>query len=633
MTVEGEPWGWAGPVEEFLSTSVDRWIQSLADHHERLWSMPPAGSQKAAWTDEYHAMAKACRRCVAALPTEAPSWGVVFEFELPLEGGRRPDVVVLAGRSLVVLESKSSAVAAQADIDQARGYSRDLTDYHGASHDLPVHTAVVLTGAEDGFAGTVDGVILTSTDGLDRYLFAFHEPGSIDLSDWLDAPYHPLPTLVDAARRIFRDEPLPHVKRALAAGIPETVELLSRLVDETASAGGRSIAFVTGVPGAGKTLVGLRLVHERSETHGRATFLSGNGPLVRVLQDALASKVFVRDLHAFVKTYALNQRRRDPEEHVVVFDEAQRAWDAPYMHAKKEVEKSEPDLLVDIGERISDWATLVGLVGEGQEIHSGEEAGIAQWAEAAKAPNANKKWVVHCPPRLEGVFEGLETRTHELLDLTVSLRSRRAEHLHQWVQLSLEGSLALAARRASRIQADSYPVYITRSLDEAIDYVRGRFVEEPDKRTGLLASSHAKLLPKYDIDNSYQATSRLLRIDKWFNAPADDPLSSNALEQCATEFGCQGLELDLPILCWGEDYRWSGGEWLPTPIRRRYRQDDPVQLLQNAYRVLMTRGRDGLVIYLPDASILDETEVALLAAGVRPIPDIAEVMESAELAS
>ena len=182
-----DPWGWAGSVDDFLSTTRDRWIDDLSDHHVRLWGMPPAGSQRRAWLDEHGAMSAALRRCIEALPNEAPLWGVIFEYELPMEGGRRPDVVVLAGRSLVVLEFKSSPVASQADLDQARGYTRDLTDYHAASHGLPSTTIVVLTGAEDDFAGIVDGTILTSSKLIDRYLYAARTDESIGLTDWLDA--------------------------------------------------------------------------------------------------------------------------------------------------------------------------------------------------------------------------------------------------------------------------------------------------------------------------------------------------------------------------------------------------------------------------------------------------------------
>jgi DUF2075 family protein len=602
-------------------------LGALERHHHHLWGAGPAQSQRQAWRDEYAAMQDALRSCARTLPGEAPHWGIVFEYELPLEGGRRPDVVVLAGRALVVLEFKSMALPAQADVDQVSAYARDLIDYHRASHELVPYAVLVLTGAAPGFARSYEDVVLTAPDGIERYLFDAREPGHIDLDGWLSAPYHPLPTLVEAARRIFQHEPLPHVKRALAAGVPETVELLGELVDRASSEQHRLLAMVTGVPGAGKTLVGLRLVYERSTVDERATFLSGNGPLVAVLQDALRSRVFVRDLHAFIRTYAMNSRVRVPDEHVIVFDEAQRAWDRNYMTTNRQVASSEPQLLVDIGEKIRDWAALVGLVGEGQEIHSGEEAGLDQWREAASPPHAKERWVVHCPPKLVDMFAGLPVETHDRLDLTVSLRSRRAERLHDWVQLLLNASIPLAARQATRIQAEAYPMYVTRDFDEAKEYVRRRFVDENGKRYGLLASSHAKQLRKFGVDNGYQATSRM-NIAKWYNAPPDDPKSSCALAQPVTEFGCQGLELDLPIVCWGEDLRWQHGAWLLTPIRRRYPQDNPEQLLRNTYRVLLTRGRDGVVVFVPPIKLLDETEHILLAAGLKPIPEPAELAEA-----
>ena len=621
----GNPWGWAGSVREFLSVPMEQWLAALSDHHRRLWLTNPAGSQVEAWRVEHGTMTSALRQCVEADPDEAVRWSVVFEYELPMEGGRRPDVVVLAGGSLVVLEFKSTAGPSQADIDQTAGYLRDLSDYHAESHGLLGHALLVCGSAPASFARKFDEVTAISPDFVYRYLYDAKSVGAVDLISWLNAAYRPLPSLVDAARRIFRDEPLPHVRKAEAVGVPETVDLLGRLVDDCAESGGRLLAFVTGVPGAGKTLVGLRLVYERAETHGHATFLSGNGPLVQVLQDALQSRVFVRDLHAFIKTYALNQRRRIPEEHVVVFDEAQRAWDAKYMHEKKGIARSEPDLLIEIGNSIEGWSVLVGLVGEGQEIHSGEEAGLDQWRNAVATHAGTSSWRVHCAPSVAPLFSGLDVTSHEELNLDVTLRSHRAEDLHQWVRLLLEGSISLAHRQAVRFQRLQYPVYLTRDLAEAKEYVRHRFENEPAKRCGLLASSHAKSLPKYDVDNSYMATSRM-KVARWYNADPRDALSSNALVQPVTEFGCQGLELDLPILCWGEDYRWDRDAWRLTPIRRRYQQEDPHALLRNAYRVLLTRGRDGLVIFLPSDPRLDATELILLAAGVRHIPSDEELM-------
>jgi hypothetical protein len=358
-----------------------------------------------------------------------------------------------------------------------------------------------------------------------------------------------------------------------------------------------------------------------------------------VLQDALsgsrdkgrsAGRAFVRDLHQFIKTYGMGTKV--PREHVIVFDEAQRAWDRGYMATKRRVAKSEPDLLVEAGERVERWAVLLGLVGEGQEIHSGEEGGIGQWRDAATASKA-MRWRVYCPPRLADDFHGLEVETHERLDLDVSLRSRRLEQHHNWVALLLQGSLALAARQAARVTAtDGWAMYLTRDLNEAKAYVRARYGEEPEKRCGLMATSHARNLAQYGVLNSFLDT-RKTREARWFNAPPDDPMSSNALEVPMTEFGCQGLEVDMPIVCWGSDYTWDGREWSAKAVRRKYPLTDPMQIVRNAYRVLLTRGRDGFVVFLPPDSELDTTEHALLAAGVRPLPQPMELGDEVVMAT
>ena len=187
--------------------------------------------------------------------------------------------------------------------------------------------------------------------------------------------------------------------------------MVTALAAEAEGRGKRYLVLVTGVPGAGKTLVGLRAVYEHSSEDRVATFLSGNGPLVKVLQDALKSSVFVKDLHAYVRNYGINERQ--PTEHVVVFDEAQRAWDAEFMFTKKGIDSSEPDLLIGAAERLPEWSCFVGLVGEGQEIHSGEEAGLGQWAQAIRALGESDNWEVHCPPQLAHEFEGLTVVEHE----------------------------------------------------------------------------------------------------------------------------------------------------------------------------------------------------------------------------
>lgn len=623
---DGRPtWGWAGSVEAFLSVSPEAWHQSMRMHHIALCGSQPSASQVAAWGEEGKIMRATLRDICVAQPS-ATRWGIAFEYELPLENGRRPDVVVLAGRTVVVLEFKQQSEPSAAAIDQVRAYARDLAEYHEQSHGLVVVPVLVLTGASHPYhnddleiadPASVAGVLLdhASTDG------------QIDIDSWLTSVYAPLPTLIAAARRIFQHEPLPAIKRALSTGIPEAVALLGDLAERAAADNDRVLAFIAGVPGSGKTLAGLSLVYERTAKMSAATFLSGNGPLVEVLRDALKSKAFVRDLHAFIKTYGLSNRV--PNEHVIVFDEAQRAWDRGYMAFKHSVDRSEPELLIQVGERLPGWATLVGLVGDGQEIHAGEEAGIEQWREAASPPLATKTWRVHCPPRLAHAFKGMDVTAHDVLDLTISLRSRRADRLHDWVHALLEGNLAFAARHALRVQAEAFPLYLTRDLDEAKAYVRSRYAGAEEKRYGLLASSRTQsFLPKYGVDTSWPATKRV-KLARWYNEPAGHPQSCCALEDVVTEFGCQGLELDFPIVCWGDDLVWDGQQWNVKPVRSKYPLDDHEQLRRNAYRVLLTRGRDGLVVFVPPAAKLDLTEHALLAAGVRPLPAALEAVKEA----
>lgn len=617
-------WGWAGSVQELLGTPNDVILSSLAGHHLGLNAEAPSSSQVDAWRDELSVL-KANLRDVCIAEPGAVGWGVVLEFELPLENGRRPDGVILAGGAIIALEFKQDAVPRPAAVDQAVAYARDLSEYHEASHGKFVFPVLVLTRATYPF--DLDGLDVADPSSLAKVLLERAEPGEIELESWLRSPYAPLPTLIAAARRIFEHEPLPAIRRALSTSIPEAVQLLGELAEDASRNGGRVLAFVAGVPGSGKTLAGLSLVYERSSKLSAATFLSGNGPLVEVLRDALKSKVFVRDLHAFIKTYGLSEKV--PNEHVIVFDEAQRAWDRGYMNFKHGVQHSEPELLVRVGERLPGWAALVGLVGDGQEIHAGEEAGIGQWAEAASPPLAEKQWQIHCPPRLAASFDALPVTAHQALDLTVSLRSRRAERLHDWVATLLRGSFALANRHAQRVQAESFPLYLTRDLDAAKDYARTRYAGEIDARYGLLASARTQTyLPKYGVDSSWPGTKRV-KLARWYNEPAGHPQSCCALEDVVTEFGCQGLELDLPIVCWGNDYMWNGTSWTIRKVRPKYPLDDHEQIRRNAYRVLLTRGRDGLVIFVPPDPVLDLTEHALLAAGVRPLPDaLDQVLEA-----
>ncbi len=224
----------------------------------------------------------------------------------------------------------------------------------------------------------------------------------------------------------------------------------------------RHIAFVPGVPGSGKTLVGLQFVYSTklSDNAGDrpAVFLSGNGPLVSVLQDALQNRIFVQDVHGFLLRYGGLRKTRLPEEHVWVYDEAQRAWDSEQVKGKRGHDLSEPDDFLRLGMRMPQWSMLVGLIGEGQEIHLGEEAGLRQWDDAIGGSGGD--WIVHCPARVAEIFPQRNVQINDALDLSTSLRSHVAGDLHEWVASLLAGDIHGASRRAGSFSNSAFNLYI-----------------------------------------------------------------------------------------------------------------------------------------------------------------------------
>ena len=346
-----------------------------------------------------------------------------------------------------------------------------------------------------------------------------------------------------------------------------------------------------------------------------AVFLSGNGPLVQVLQHALKSTIFVQDVHGFLKQYG-GRSLKISHEPIWVYDEAQRAWDSQRVNEKRGHKTSEPEDFLWIGEKQPNWAVMVGLIGEGQEIHLGEEAGLIQWNEAvAKMPN---QWIVNCPDRIQRTFSNAaEVRSYQELDLNSSLRTHLAEDVQSWVRSLLMADIEKAAAISKRILDQGFNMYITKNLDEAKNYVLDRYYGELDKRYGLIASSKAYKLSKYGVYNDFQSTRRV-KFGPWFNDPPNSPLSCCQLREVVTEFGCQGLELDFPIVCWGGNLHWAKNTWI-SPAQRRSKAKDPHALRVNSYRVLLTRGRDGFVIFVPGTPAAEQTYNTLAMAGINPL--------------
>jgi hypothetical protein len=630
--------GWSSDFPRFSETpalyirqSLIDFLQVVSPEQIRAWdeSIPPLQSEVSE---------------VLVRDSEAASYSAILEYQLPMES-RRPDVVLLMGGAVLVLELKSKKLPELADVDQASGYARDLRGYHSACADLPVHPVLILMRAS-GLLGEVAGVDVIGPDALDQYVSTVELAGSnrVDVRSFLDPDaYRPLPTLVQAARELMETGELRRIRRADAETGP-TLAYLSDVAHEAAHTSSRHLVLLSGLPGTGKTLVGLQLAHARflddltvarggQKPTAPAVYLSGNDPLVKVLQYELrgaggGGATFVRPVKAYVERYS---RRPDlrPPEHVLIFDEAQRAFDAAQVavtHGGRGDGKSEPEHFVEFAERVPEWCVVVGLIGSGQEIHVGEESGISQWRDAVKgAPNPDS-WTVHCPPHLAQAFHGLTRLVQDVrLHLTAELRYHLAEDVHLYVQALLGEADAPTSSLATRLEDNGYHLRLTRDLDIAKRYLRARYASDPAARFGLVASSRDSLLVRFGVQNDFQSTKQV-RHGPWFSEGEDDPRgrSCRLLRECVTEFGCQGLELDATLLAWGNDFIRVNGRW-SNQHAKRYQKPasirDAFQLRLNAYRVLLTRARDATVAFVPEVASLDETYRYLVDAGMRVLDD------------
>lgn len=597
-----------GYINDFLITTKESWIDEMIINYKVLCNELPGELQINAWKDCYDKL------IINLAKYKNHKLYLVFEYELPHEGGRRPDLIILAKDHVIVVEFKEKEGISRSDLDQVSAYSRDIQNYHKFSHNKIIKSLLVPTKSV-GKIKKFDDIIACSPDKLEEVLESI---GINDINyspqEWINSEYEPLPTLVQAAKRIYKDQPLPYIRRANSAGIPQAVEILKEVAQQAQIQGERVLALATGVPGAGKTLLGLQFVYEcfNDTENKNSIFLSGNGPLVEVLQNALDSKVFVQPLRNYVKFYGIS-KRGIPKEHLVVFDEAQRAWDRDHVREKHNIELSEPDLIINIADTIPKWAVFLGLIGEGQEIHNGEEAGIVQWKEAIN--KSKNKWKVICPSKIAHIFKDVATVVEvDKLDLNVTLRSHLAEDVTSWANELLKGNIEIANELSGKIIDQGFKMYITRDLDKAKRYCLNRYNGSLDKRYGLLASSKSRILPRFNVDNSFNATKEL-KVGPWFNYDQRHRLSCCKMDKVATEFACQGLELDMPIICWGEDMLWNNNGWKKFE-QKGAKAKDPNNLRVNSYRVLLTRGRDGFIVYVPNDIILDGVYNILVTSGV-----------------
>ena len=578
---------------------------------------------------------------------------IFLEFDIPRLGSR-VDGVVIAKSAIIPIEFKVGEHRYnRSDYDQAWDYALDLKNFHAGSHEpkiFPVLCATEAPDRDDAWGKPhSDGVyppIACNAAAIREAVNSaldISPPGQIDATAWGRAPYRPSPTIIEAARALYSRHSVAAIARndAGARNLHSTSRTVEDIIERSRARREKAVVFVTGVPGAGKTLVGLNVATERraaDETH--AVFLSGNGPLVAVLREALVQdecrrqkeagqlaerkgqirqrvKPFIQNVHTF-RDEGVRDTTRPPHEHVAIFDEAQRAWNrektALFMKQRKGVpgfDKSEPQFLLSYMDRHPDWAVVVCLVGGGQEIHTGE-AGIGAWLDAVR--EHFRDWRVYISPELHDVeyaagqsLRHLEGHRHveELADLhlSVSMRSFRSEQVSGLVKALLDSDLD-QARADLKTVLERYPIVLTRDRAVAKTWLKKQ--ARGTERYGLVASSQAQRLKAYCIDVR-------VNVDpvKYFLADRADTRSSFFLEDAATEFQTQGLELDWVCVGWDADLRRSGDSWSHHSFRGTrwvsVKNEQRKRYLLNAYRVLLTRARQGMVIFVPRGRKSDAT--------------------------
>lgn len=622
-------------VPTFLSESEDSILGALARaHHHSL-----EHAQRSAWIEQ-----------IGLLKRELAASGdgqIFFEFLIP-RMGKRADAVLLREGVVYVVEFKTFATSFDRyAMDQVFDYALDLKNFHLGSHHLPIVPIVCATKAEDppdlAASWAEDDVcspLKVGVAGLAQALQikpSENSPVVVDAIGWRKSGYRPTPTIIQAAEALFRGHSVEEIARSDAGekNLRSTADRIAQIVNDSKEKSLKSICFLTGVPGAGKTLAGLNIAAKRAQRFKdeNAVFLSGNGPLVDVLREALSRdqaerlgetkanamrsvRQFIQNIHHFRDHYL--QEGAPPFEKVVVFDEAQRAWTkdqaSKFMMSKRglsDFAMSEPEFLISVMDRHTDWCTVICLIGGGQEINTGE-AGLSEWLEAVSSKFPH--WKVHASSLLDDPHYTIDSsarrylqsstiRKHSDLHLSVAMRSFRSEKLSDFVSLVLDGKSSLARSALDSLEG-RFPVAVTREVEMARDWLRHR--ARGTERYGLVASSGGQRLRSEGVHVKAKIDPKM-----WFLNQKFDVRSSYYLEEVATQFDVQGLELDWVGLCWDLDLHRNGARWGFSAFKgtkwQMIRDSRKQTYVLNAYRVLLTRARQGMVIFVPKGSRDDET--------------------------
>lgn len=576
-----------------------------------------------------------------------------FEYSIP-RMGKRVDAVLLLEGIVFVLEFKiGERLYPLHALDQVLDYALDLKNFHEQSHTKKIVPILISTEAPafinvlQPFGDLVFQPLRANKKNLMNILdwvSKNHSDGELDGSAWHQSIYKPTPTIIEAAQALYKGHSVQEISRSDggAINLSFTSRAIADIITDSKQNNQKSICFITGVPGAGKTLAGLNIANERHNVDEgeHAVFLSGNGPLVDVLREALSrdkvamskmlgqklkkseverhTKSFIQNIHHFRDDNL--DPDRIPIEGVTIFDEAQRAWTldqtSSFMKRKKGIpdfKMSEPEFLVGVMNRHRGWAVIICLIGGGQEINTGE-AGLPEWFSAIGKNYPD--WNVYVSDRIndyeytQGMNLLSKVTPEKLhiqpdLHLAVSVRSFRSEKVSAFVKALLDIEPTQAKDLYLSLQ-ENYPIALARNLDSAKEWLKRK--ARGTERYGLIASSGAYRLKSYGIHVKSKIDPA-----NWFLNGKEDVRSSYFMEEVATEFDIQGLELDWTGVCWDADLRFQQGQWdyknfsgtrwmnVNDAIRKLY--------LKNAYRVLLTRARQGMVIFVPHGDIEDKTRL------------------------
>ncbi len=639
-------------VAEFLSISDGEILARLSTEYARRGFTRQYTDQTLTWGRDIRSL----RQCfLESLQSDgtAGNWGLLLEFSIPRKEVRI-DAVLLIHNEIVILEAKSGGDFSQAR-RQIEEYALLLHYFHKASNERRIVPVIVSPEAGEPDLDPlkqdelfpqlarfwVKKATISSWQSLPDVLKLIGDRESseqIQPEPWDESPYHPVPSIIEAAIALKGGLSIREIAQCEASEheVGLVRETIQSYVDQARMNNEHVICFLTGVPGSGKTLVGLSLAHSHENQKNAIHFMSGNGPLVKVLQQLftqegrrnganainarIEAKTLLENVHVFARNY-MDDDKREPSNHAIIFDEAQRAWNRAQNKKKFKRDYSEPEMLLGIMERHQDWAAVIALVGGGQEINDGE-AGLEEWGRALA--ERSTPWMIYASPEvLNGgpstaghrLFDGPSStprvQTNDTLHLRTSNRSLRAENLASWVNYVLDGD----ADSASKLRiADKFPIFLSRNLDETRAKLREQALGPI--RYGLVGSSGASRLRAIGLEPSSTFHADY-PWEHWYLAPEQDLRSSYRCEVFTTEFEIQGLELDWIGLCWGGDCIWErmhgwqlrkllsgpNNRWvsIKNPERRKFRE--------NAYRVLLTRARQGMIIFVPNGNAEDTTNL------------------------